>query len=99
MYASLAKGYGRRWRLRATGAEALIIRSRDGGASWETLSNGIPTPNPAFANTILVDETQPGRVFAGMTDGQILASDDRGDSWRGLGVTLPEVNDVRCVQS
>lgn len=53
-----------------------ILRSRDGGASWE------PTIDiDADVHQVLVHPSRPGLVLAASAGGLAL-SDDRGDSWR-----------------
>ena len=57
--------------------QARIYR-RDAG-EWHALSDGLPDPIPAMPYALVAAD---GRLFAGLADGQIWRSDDRGDSWR-----------------
>jgi photosystem II stability/assembly factor-like uncharacterized protein len=58
--------------------QALIYRRRTGQA-WEALAGGLPEPLPAMPYALVAGD---GRLFAGLSDGQIWESPDAGDSWR-----------------
>jgi photosystem II stability/assembly factor-like uncharacterized protein len=58
--------------------QARIYRRRDGEA-WQALSGGLPEPLPAMPYALVATEE---RLFAGLADGQLWESRDRGDSWR-----------------
>jgi photosystem II stability/assembly factor-like uncharacterized protein len=60
--------------------QARIYRQRDGQA-WQPLAGGLPEPLPAMPYALLASE---GRLFAGLANGQLWESDDRGDSWAPL---------------
>jgi photosystem II stability/assembly factor-like uncharacterized protein len=57
--------------------QAHIYRRADG--EWHLLSDGLPDPIPAMPYALVAVE---GRLFAGLADGQIWESNDRGDTWR-----------------
>ena len=57
--------------------QALIYRRAE-GEPWRALGRGLPDPLPAMPYALVA---AGGRVFAGLSDGQIWASADRGDSW------------------
>jgi hypothetical protein len=59
---------------------ARIYRRRD-GEQWRPLSGGLPEPLPAMPYALLAID---GRLFAGLADGQLWESRDRGDSWTAL---------------
>ena len=63
--------------------QARIFRQRAGEA-WHALAGGLPEPLPAMPYALVAGE---GRLFAGLADGQIWESDDRGDTWRACSVT------------
>jgi photosystem II stability/assembly factor-like uncharacterized protein len=50
------------------------------GEPWAALGGGLPNPLPAMPYALV---TAPGRLFAGLADGQLWESADRGDTWRG----------------
>jgi photosystem II stability/assembly factor-like uncharacterized protein len=60
--------------------QARIYR-RQGGQPWQTLTGGLPEPLPAMPYALAA---AAGRVFAGLADGRIWESRDRGDSWTAL---------------
>ncbi len=62
--------------------EARIYR-RSGNA-WHALSDGLPEPLPAMPYALV---TTPERIFAGLADGEIWESADRGDTWRACSLT------------
>jgi photosystem II stability/assembly factor-like uncharacterized protein len=57
--------------------QARIYRRR-AGEPWHPLSGGLPEPLPAMPYALVAAN---GRLFAGLADGQIWESTDRGDSW------------------
>ena len=62
-----------------------LFRSRDFGASWESIAAGLP---PAPVNVIREDHIDPNILYVG-TDMGVYASLDRGNSWVSLSTTLP----------
>src|SRR5215210_4603814 len=58
--------------------EAHIYRRRS-GEPWSAVDGGLPEPLPAMPYALLAAD---GRLFAGLADGQIWTSSDRGESWR-----------------
>lgn len=60
--------------------EARIFRRRR-GEPWQPLAGGLPEPLPAMPYALLATES---RLFAGLADGQIWESRDRGDTWAAL---------------
>ena len=69
-------------------AEAFISRRR-GDGPWEALDGGLPNPLSVMPYALLAPLDRPGEIYAGMQDGQIYHSADRGESWRRLDVSLP----------
>jgi photosystem II stability/assembly factor-like uncharacterized protein len=62
--------------------QARIYRRRD-GEPWRALGGGLPEPLPAMPYALVATD---GRLFAGLADGQIWETGDRGDSWSALQV-------------
>ena len=60
--------------------QARIYRQRD-GQPWQSLAGGLPEPLPAMPYALLATD---GRLFAGLADGQLWESRDRGDTWTPL---------------
>src|SRR5215831_5454561 len=48
------------------------------GSEWHALAGGLPRPLPAMPYALLA---AAGRLFAGLADGQIWESADRGETW------------------
>ncbi len=57
--------------------QALIYGRRDG--AWTALGGGLPEPLPAMPYALVAYE---GGVVAGLADGQLWGSEDRGESWQ-----------------
>ncbi|MDP9224803.1 MAG: hypothetical protein M3P18_13325, partial [Actinomycetota bacterium] len=60
--------------------QARIYRRR-AGEPWSALAGGLPGPLPAMPYALLATD---GRLFAGLADGQLWESRDRGDTWTPL---------------
>ncbi len=56
--------------------QAHIYRRENGG--WTTLAGGLPEPLPAMPYALVATEH---RLFAGLRNGELWESGDRGDSW------------------
>lgn len=68
--------------------QARIFRRRD-GEPWHTLEGGLPEPLPAMPYALVATDK---RLFAGLANGQLWESRDRGDTWHRLelaGNSLP----------
>ncbi len=70
-----------------------IYRTRDGGASWTAIANGIP--NGSFVNAVREDPRHRGLLFAGTERGVYVSFDD-GASWQPLQLNLP-VTSIRDI--
>jgi photosystem II stability/assembly factor-like uncharacterized protein len=96
LYSALANGQPGQWR-RPTGAESLLVRSGDGGATWEELRVAVPDVAKDFAGAIALAADNPERLYAGLHRGEILASEDGGRSWAKLDVQVGHVCDMEHV--
>jgi photosystem II stability/assembly factor-like uncharacterized protein len=56
--------------------QARVYRRENGG--WRVLAGGLPDPFPAMPYALVATEE---RLFAGLANGELWASGDRGDSW------------------
>ena len=63
-----------------------LYRTRDYGASWQPIANGISAP--AFLRAVREDPQTKGLLFAG-TEFGVYASFDDGDHWQSLQLNLP----------
>jgi photosystem II stability/assembly factor-like uncharacterized protein len=93
LYASLAHGAPPRWN-RPSGAEAIMVRSQDGGQGWQRLEIGGETLHD-FPAGIAVDPVNPDNVYACLDSG-ILNSHDGGESWRKQDLTFPRCFALQC---
>ncbi|HEX9627103.1 MAG TPA: hypothetical protein VGA00_09215 [Acidiferrobacterales bacterium] len=74
-------------------AELVVSRTRDGGASFEKLSRGLP-PAPAYDLVYRhgLDVDAAGRTLAlGSTTGGLWLSEDGGERWQALNTRLPPI--------
>ena len=75
------------------------MRSMDGGATWQQLTGGFPTPYQSMIECIDFDPDAPDHVFVGtggegaryikLDKGDVFYSSDRGDFWEKLPLELP----------
>jgi photosystem II stability/assembly factor-like uncharacterized protein len=63
-----------------------IYRTRDYGATWQLITNGIAAP--AFLRAVREDPQSKGLLFAGTEFGVYVSFDD-GDHWQSLQLNLP----------
>jgi hypothetical protein len=64
--------------------QARIYRRWNGG--WDALAGGLPEPLPAMPYALVARE---GRLYAGLANGELWESGDRGDSWRRCELARP----------
>ena len=80
-------------------AKLRVYRTRNGGDSWEPLTNGLPQDN-AFETVLrdgmTGDKLHPMGLYFGTRSGKLFGSSDAGDSWAAIMEGLPA---VVCVTS
>ena len=79
------------------GGALVVNRTRDGGASFETLSAGLPQQDCydlVYRHGLAVADDGLG-LLMGSTTGGLWASADGGDSWQTVSTTLPPIYAVR----
>jgi hypothetical protein len=71
-------------------------RTRDAGASWTRLDNGLPERAwfTVKRQAMTTDDGDPVGVYFGTTSGEVWASTDEGDSWQPIVQHLPEIFSV-----
>ena len=78
-------------------AKFVVTRTRDGGQTFTTLSQGLPQEHAydiVYRHAFVIDPT--GNVLAlGSTTGSCYPSVDQGDSWQCVGEPLPPIYCVR----
>jgi photosystem II stability/assembly factor-like uncharacterized protein len=72
--------------------QAKIYGRRDG--EWRQLAGGLPDPIPAMPYALVATD---GRLFAGLSDGQLWESRDRGESWRACEPRGDSLTGVRAL--
>ena len=66
-----------------------ILRTRDGGRTWQEIVSGLPAEGgPNSVNVVREDPVQRGLLFAGTERGAFVSFDD-GDHWQPLANGLP----------
>jgi photosystem II stability/assembly factor-like uncharacterized protein len=79
------------------GGRLVVTRTRDGGKSFETLTNGLPQEHAydvVWRHALALDETGDWLAF-GSTTGNLWVSENQGDDWACVSNTLPPVHAVR----
>lgn len=81
-----------------TGEQFKVYRSKEGGNSWELLTNGLPEGQGVrlgvLRHGMCTDTIDPCGVYVGTNTGQLFASRDRGDSWNLIADFLPAIYSV-----
>ncbi len=75
----------------------IVTRTRDGGKSFETLSNGLPQSHAydiALRHALTIDKTGDRLAF-GTTTGNVYVTEDQGDHWATVSNSLPPIYAVR----
>lgn len=85
------------------GGDQGVFRTRDGGRTWQKLTNGLPNDGRTGASELVMDPSNPNILYAGFWErlrepnrftsggpnGGIYKSTDGGDSWTKLTNGLP----------
>jgi photosystem II stability/assembly factor-like uncharacterized protein len=75
-------------------AKFRVYRTRDAGASWEPLTNGLPQENAyetVLRDCMATDSLDSAGVYVGTRSGKLFGSSDSGDSWTEIAGNLPPV--------
>ncbi|HWP56710.1 MAG TPA: hypothetical protein VNL14_02355 [Candidatus Acidoferrales bacterium] len=99
VYSALAHGTPGRWRRGGVGADGIVIRTKDGGKSWEKVNGKFTELNNYFAGAIAFDQGNPNFIYAAVTNGELYMSDDGGDTWSEMGTKVRRVSDMKCVEA
>src|SRR5712691_2503020 len=73
--------------------QARIYRRR-AGEPWRGLAGGLPEPLPAMPYALVAGDA---RLFAGLADGQIWESSDRGESWHACWLQAGSLTALRAL--
>lgn len=72
--------------------QARMYRREDGG--WRPLGGGLPEPLPAMPYALVAADE---RLFAGLADGQIWQSGDRGETWSACALRGDKLTEVHAL--
>ncbi len=81
------------------GGRVVVTRTRDGGESFEQLTNGLPQEHAydlVFRHALAVDRTGDRLAF-GSTTGSLWVTENQGDDWTCVSTHLPPVYCLRFV--
>jgi photosystem II stability/assembly factor-like uncharacterized protein len=73
-------------RIRLDDQRPHILRTHDGGKSWQKITRGLPDNAPV--NSVREDPVRPGLLFAG-TERAVFVSFNDGDDWQALRLNMP----------
>jgi hypothetical protein len=79
---------------------AAVWRTRDAGANWEALRDGLPQENAFFGvlrQAMASDRLEPVGIYAGTNTGTLFASADEGDSFSCIAQHLPPILSVETL--
>jgi photosystem II stability/assembly factor-like uncharacterized protein len=74
-----------------------VYRSRDAGASWQALENGLPQQHAyvqILRDAFAADALEPLGLYFGTSTGHLFASRDGGESWTMVAGFLPKILSV-----
>ncbi len=81
-------------------AKAAVWRTRDGGARWQALREGLPQEHAFFGvlrQAMATDPLDPAGVYAGTNTGALFASADEGERWTCIAQHLPPILSVETL--
>jgi photosystem II stability/assembly factor-like uncharacterized protein len=77
-----------------------VWRTRDKGATWQDLREGLPQENAFFGvlrQAMATDTMEPSGVYFGTSGGALYASDNEGDAWTCIAEHLPTISSVETM--
>jgi photosystem II stability/assembly factor-like uncharacterized protein len=80
--------------------KAAAWRTRDAGARWTPLRDGLPQQNAFFGvlrQAMATDALDPAGVYFGTNTGALFASSDEGEHWSCLALHLPPICSVETL--
>lgn len=81
-------------------AKTAVWRTRDGGATWQDLRDGLPQSNAYFGvlrQAMATDSHDPAGVYFGTGSGALFASRDEGERWTCIAEHLPAILSVETL--
>ena len=83
-------------------ARLRVYRSRDGGGTWASVSDGLPQEHAyvtVLRDAMDTDDRQPCGVYLGTSTGHLFASRDGGARWQLVAAFLPRILSVAAANS
>ena len=80
-------------------AKLRVYRTRDAGASWEPLADGLPQQGAyetVLRDALTADALDPAGIYFGTRSGKLYGSADGGDTWTEIADGLPS---IACVKA
>lgn len=80
-------------------AKLRVYRTRDAGASWEALSEGLPqigAYETVLRDALTTDSLDSAAIYFGTRSGKLFGSPDGGDSWNEIADGLPPIVCVKA---
>ncbi len=93
VYTAAAAGTPPTWSSGINGADSLLFRSLDGGESFEPIG-AEAGPRRAMVMKLMAAFADHDELFATTTDGTVMRSRDRGDSFTAIATRLPPAYDL-----
>jgi hypothetical protein len=77
-----------------------VFATRDGGASWQRLSEGMPPRAwwTVYRQSVTSDRANPVGIYFGTTSGELWGSSDEGETWRPIAQHLPAIVSVEAAE-
>src|SRR5581483_11975513 len=79
--------------------QAFLIQSADGGQSWKKLDGAVSQANRSFVESFAFDPANADCLYAAQQNGDLFGSDDSGQSWFKLNLSVPELSDMNTHHS
>jgi hypothetical protein len=82
------------------GGAMAVWRSRDAGAHWQALTDGLPREGTSLSvlrGALALDSLDPAGIYAGTTTGQVFWSADEGETWQALPARLPPIYSIAAL--
>lgn len=80
-------------------ARLRVYRTRDGGASWQAMADGLPQEDAfetVLRDAMCADAGDPAGIYFGTRGGKLYGSADEGESWSEIADALPPIVCVKA---